>query len=148
MKALQLLLPMVACLAVKVRGKIFSRCELASILKRWGMDGHEGYSLADWVCLAYFASNFNTATVTLDSDGSSEYGIFQINARTWCADHQSQSKNLCSISCHDLLTDDIIDDIICLKRAAAGPEGLDAWNSWRDHCRHRDLSYWVVACNL
>ncbi|XP_053227214.1 lysozyme C, milk isozyme-like isoform X2 [Podarcis raffonei] len=147
MKAL-LLLPLMACLALKVRSKIYSRCELAQTLKRWGMDGHEGYSLANWICLAYFASGFNTETVMHNSDGSSEYGIFQINSRSWCADRHTLSKNLCSLSCFDLLTEEIIDDIICLKRATAEPEGLADWYGWRDHCRGRDLSYWVAACNL
>ncbi|XP_042310824.1 sperm acrosome membrane-associated protein 3-like [Sceloporus undulatus] len=148
MKPFQVLLPVVACLVGKVSGKIFSRCELASILKRWGMDGHQGYSLADWVCLAYFASGFDSATVTNNSDGSSEYGIFQINSRSWCADQHSQTKNLCSMACLDLLTDEIIDDIICLKRASAGSSGLETWDGWRNHCHGRDLSYWVATCNL
>ncbi|KAM6475107.1 lysozyme C, milk isozyme-like [Liasis olivaceus] len=148
MKTLCLRLALMACLMVKVYGKIFSRCELAAILRRWGMDGHEGYGLDDWICLAFFASHFNTAAVTQNSDGTSEYGIFQLNSRFWCADHRSSSKNLCSLSCHDLVTDEIIDDIICVKRAVAGPEGLGAWDGWRNHCHGRDLHYWTVTCNL
>lgn len=31
---------------------------------------------------------------------------------------------VCSL---DLVTDEIIDDIICVKRAVAVPEGLEAW---------------------
>ncbi|XP_053150709.1 sperm acrosome membrane-associated protein 3-like isoform X2 [Hemicordylus capensis] len=147
MKAV-LLIPIVACFVVKVRSKIFSRCELALIMQRWGLDGYEGYNLADWVCLAYFTSGFNTAAVTHNSDGSSEYGIFQINSRLWCSDHHSQTKDLCDLSCRDLLTDEIIDDILCLKRAVVGLEGLESWMAWRDHCHDRDLSHWVVACNL
>uniref|UniRef100_A0A8C5SBH5 lysozyme n=1 Tax=Laticauda laticaudata TaxID=8630 RepID=A0A8C5SBH5_LATLA len=55
--------------------------------------------LPSGVCLAYFASGFNTGKVTQNIDGSTEYGIFQINSRSWCADQQSTSRNLCSLSC-------------------------------------------------
>ncbi|XP_029142760.1 lysozyme C [Protobothrops mucrosquamatus] len=148
MKGLCLWLALLTCLMVKVYGKIFNRCDLAAILRRWGLDGHEGYSLDNWVCLAYFASGFNTAKVTQNSDGTSEYGIFQINSRSWCADHHSTSKNLCSLSCRDLVTDEIIDDIICVKRAVAGPEGLEAWDGWRNHCHGKNLHYWTATCKL
>ncbi|KAG8129781.1 hypothetical protein E2320_016476 [Naja naja] len=119
MKGLCLWLALLTCLVVNVYSKIFDRCELASVMQRWGMEGHEGYTLDDWVCLAYFASK-----VTQNIDGSTEYGIFQINSRSWCADQHSTSRNLCSLSCHDLVTDEIIDDIICVKRAVAGPDGM------------------------
>uniref|UniRef100_A0A670YTV0 lysozyme n=1 Tax=Pseudonaja textilis TaxID=8673 RepID=A0A670YTV0_PSETE len=99
MKGLCLWLAVLTCLVVKVYGKIFNRCELASVMRRWGMEGHEGYTLDDWVCLAYFASGFNTGKVTQNIDGSTEYGIFQINSRSWCADQHSTSRNLCSLSC-------------------------------------------------
>ncbi|KAJ7317540.1 hypothetical protein JRQ81_003702 [Phrynocephalus forsythii] len=148
MKALQLLLPVVVCVVVKVYGKIISRCELALILKRWGMDRRQGYSLADWVCLAYYASGFNTATVMHNADGTSEYGIFQLNSRSWCADNHSESRNLCSMPCNDLLTNDIEDDVACLQKAAAREGGLEAWYGWRNHCRGRNLSHWVAPCNL
>lgn len=45
MKGLCLWLALLTCLMVKVYGKIFNRCDLAAILRRWGLDGHEGYSL-------------------------------------------------------------------------------------------------------
>ncbi|XP_048348002.1 lysozyme C-like isoform X2 [Sphaerodactylus townsendi] len=150
MKASLLLLlpPLIACLLLKARGKTFSRCELALMLQHSGLDGYEGYSLADWVCLAYFSSGFNTAKVTHNSDGSSEYGIFQINSRLWCSDSHSTTKDLCDISCRDLLTDEIVDDIDCIKKAVIDSEGLNAWMGWRDHCRGRNLNYWVNTCNL
>ncbi|XP_015272985.1 PREDICTED: lysozyme C-like [Gekko japonicus] len=142
------LLPVIACLLVKARGKIFSRCELVLRLEHSGLEGFQGYSLADWICLAYFASDFDTAKVTHNSDGSSEYGIFQINSRLWCSDHHSTTKDLCDISCRDLLTDDITDDIDCIKKVVLDSEGLDAWMGWRDHCRGRNLNYWINACNV
>ncbi|XP_063150155.1 sperm acrosome membrane-associated protein 3-like isoform X2 [Candoia aspera] len=114
MKVLCLWLLLLVCLVLKVYGKIFSRCELATILQRWGMDGHEGYSLEDWICLAYFASHFNTAAMTQNSDGTSEYGIFQLNSRSWCTDHHSSSRNLCSLSCSGMAGEIIAVEEICI----------------------------------
>ncbi|KAJ6655361.1 hypothetical protein lerEdw1_005553 [Lerista edwardsae] len=126
MKVLRVI-AIVICLAVKAPSKLFSRCELLLTLQRSGMDDYAGYRLADWICMAYYASGFNTADVTHNSDGSTDYGIFQLNSGFWCADSYSKTRNLCDLPCRDLLTDQIEDDIVCLKRAAVGPEGLEAW---------------------
>uniref|UniRef100_A0A452H0P2 Uncharacterized protein n=1 Tax=Gopherus agassizii TaxID=38772 RepID=A0A452H0P2_9SAUR len=85
------LVTLLACLSVGGRGKIFTRCD--------GMDGYEGYSLANWVCLAFYTSGFDTAAVGANADGSSDYGIFQINSGWWCQDAQIPSENLCHVRC-------------------------------------------------
>ncbi|CAM5131408.1 unnamed protein product, partial [Natator depressus] len=51
------------------------------------------------LCLAFYASRFNTGTVTENSDGSSDYGIFQINSRRWCSDQRSRTLDLCQTRC-------------------------------------------------
>ncbi|XP_074873987.1 lysozyme C, milk isozyme-like [Carettochelys insculpta] len=147
MRAL-VLLPVLACLSAGAQGKVFSRCELAWLLRRGGLDGFMGYSLDNWLCLAFYASRFNTATVTENSDGSSDYGIFQINSRRWCTDLHSHTLDLCQTHCHDFLTADLTDDINCVKKVVKDWEGMGAWMPWRDHCRGRDLSHWVASCNL
>ncbi|VTJ84973.1 Hypothetical predicted protein [Marmota monax] len=68
-------------LSVIVQGKVYERCELARTLKRLGMDGYRGISLANWVCLAKWESSYNTrATNYNPGDQSTDYGIFQINS--------------------------------------------------------------------
>ncbi|KAG6921422.1 sperm acrosome associated 5 [Chelydra serpentina] len=93
------LVTLLACLSIGGRAKIFTRCELAQRLQDSGMDGYEGYSLANWLCLAFYASGFDTAAVGANADGSSDYGIFQINSGWWCQDTQSPSENLCHLRC-------------------------------------------------
>uniref|UniRef100_A0A8D0HJE4 lysozyme n=1 Tax=Sphenodon punctatus TaxID=8508 RepID=A0A8D0HJE4_SPHPU len=122
-----MLLSLIGCLITANEAKIFGRCELAYRLQDEGMDGYEGYSLANWICMAFFESGFNTGTEDLNSDGSTDYGIFQINSRVWCENHRSPSKNLCYIPCTDLLTNDIADDITCAKRIVRDPQGMNAW---------------------
>ncbi|XP_020495699.1 lysozyme C [Labrus bergylta] len=128
--------------------KVFERCEWARVLKRSGMDGYRGISLADWVCLSQWESHFNTqATNHGNTDGSTDYGIFQINSRYWC-DNGTPSSNACNIRCSDLLTDNVATAITCAKRVVRDPNGIRAWVAWQVHCENRDLSSYVAGCGV
>uniref|UniRef100_A0A8W4FJK9 lysozyme n=1 Tax=Sus scrofa TaxID=9823 RepID=A0A8W4FJK9_PIG len=86
-------------LSVSVQAKVYDRCEFARILKKSGMDGYRGVSLANWVCLAKWESDFNTKAIN-HNVGSTDYGIFQINSRYWCNDGKTpKAVNACHISC-------------------------------------------------
>uniref|UniRef100_A0A672I8G7 lysozyme n=1 Tax=Salarias fasciatus TaxID=181472 RepID=A0A672I8G7_SALFA len=50
------------------------------------------------VCLSQWESSFNTKATSKNGDGSTDYGIFQINSRYWCEDG-SYSSNGCNIKC-------------------------------------------------
>uniref|UniRef100_A0A7M4E9H1 Sperm acrosome membrane-associated protein 3 n=1 Tax=Crocodylus porosus TaxID=8502 RepID=A0A7M4E9H1_CROPO len=93
------LLSVLAGLLAGCAGKIFQRCELAQALHEAGMNGFHGYSLPDWLCMAFFESGFDTGTVVHEPDGSSNNGIFQINSRLWCNDYKTSSSNLCHMHC-------------------------------------------------
>ncbi|XP_028568886.1 sperm acrosome membrane-associated protein 3-like [Podarcis muralis] len=147
-KKLLLLLPLLMCFTSRVGGKIFRRCELAHLLKVSGLEGYRGYSLADWVCLAFYESHFDTAIVDHEADGSTSNGIFQINSHLWCEDYKHFQPNFCKMHCSDLLTSDIKDDIVCAMRIAQGPRGLGAWMGWRENCEGLDLSAWLKGCIL
>nr|KAF6374482.1 hypothetical protein mPipKuh1_011077 [Pipistrellus kuhlii] len=88
-------------LSVAVQAKVYERCELARTLKRLGLDGYKGVSLANWMCLAKWESDYNTrATNYNPGSKSTDYGIFQINSRYWCNDGKTpKSVNACGISC-------------------------------------------------
>ncbi|KAK9407534.1 SPACA3: Sperm acrosome membrane-associated protein 3 [Crotalus adamanteus] len=88
---------------IGVGGKIFGRCELARVLKKSGLEGYRGYSLADWVCLAFYESHFDTALVDHEADGSTSNGIFQINSHIWCEDYKHAKPNICQMHCSDSL---------------------------------------------
>ncbi|KAM6985758.1 lysozyme C II-like [Aplochiton taeniatus] len=80
--------------------KVYDRCELARILKASGMDGYRGNTLPNWVCLTKWESSYNTDAINHNTDGSTDYGIFQINSRYWCNDGKTpRAKNVCGISC-------------------------------------------------
>nr|XP_025043465.1 sperm acrosome membrane-associated protein 3-like isoform X2 [Pelodiscus sinensis] len=113
------LLATLASLLTGNMGKIFQRCELAQVLHHAGMDGFRGYSLADWLCLAFHESRFDTGTVDHEADGSTDNGIFQINSRLWCEDYKSSARNLCHMHCSGWPGGNIV-------RAATSPSG------WKD----------------
>ncbi|XP_053150704.1 sperm acrosome membrane-associated protein 3-like isoform X2 [Hemicordylus capensis] len=143
-----LLLPFFLCLLSRVWGKIFGRCELAQVFHKAGLDGYRGYSLADWVCLAFYESHFDTSVVDHEADGSTSNGIFQINSHYWCEDYKHFKPNLCEMHCTDLLTSNINDDIVCAMRIAQGPRGLGSWMGWRENCEGLELKNWLKGCEL
>ncbi|KAM4528224.1 lysozyme C-like [Odontesthes bonariensis] len=144
MKSLVFLLLVAAASA-----KVFDRCEWARVLKSNGMDGFRGYSLANWVCLTSHESRFNTNAINRNNpDGSTDYGIFQINNRWWCNDGTYRTANGCNIRCSELQSDDVRAAINCAKRVVRDPNGMAAWVAWRVHCRGRDLSSYVAGCGV
>ncbi|XP_066469532.1 lysozyme C, milk isozyme-like [Tiliqua scincoides] len=128
---------------------IMNKCQLAKALKQNGMSGYQRVSLDNWVCMAFYESRFNTAAVgPPNSDGSRDYGIFQINSRYWCTNGQGPSANGCRTSCNNFLTNDITDDINCAKKVVSDPNGMDAWVGWSNNCKGRDVSQWTRGCQL
>ncbi|XP_076140505.1 lysozyme C II-like [Alosa pseudoharengus] len=139
MRAVVLLL-----LVTVASAKVFERCELARKLKSAGMGG----SLSDWVCLAKWESDYNTQAINRhNTDGSTDYGIFQINNNYWCKDPNFKSKaNGCGISCSALLSDNIQPSINCAKRIAS-EQGMSAWVAWVKHCQGDTRSY-IAGCGV
>ncbi|XP_047599398.1 lysozyme C, milk isozyme-like [Lutra lutra] len=130
-----LIITLLSCFCAD-EAKIFSKCELAHKLKTKRMDGYHGYSLADWVCMAPYESNFNTRAFNgKNANGSSDYGLFHLNSKWWCKNSHHSSANACNIMCSKFLDDNINDDIVCAKRVVRDPKGMSAWMAWVKHCR-------------
>nr|XP_055113137.1 sperm acrosome membrane-associated protein 3 isoform X1 [Symphalangus syndactylus] len=142
------LVSLLSCLLPSSEAKVYSRCELARVLHDFGLDGYRGYSLADWVCLAYFTSGFNTAAVDHQADGSTNNGIFQINSRRWCRNLTPNFPNVCRMHCSDLLNPNLKDTVICAMKITQQPQGLGYWEAWRHHCQRKDLTEWVNGCDF
>ncbi|CAH2316994.1 lysozyme C precursor [Pelobates cultripes] len=146
MKAFLSLILLALCVGIKA--KVFTKCELASTLKKAGMDGYNGYSLANWMCLSYYESKYTTNAL-YDNGWSRDYGIFQINSYWWCNDGKtSGAVSACSINCSSLMDDNISDDITCAKRVVRDPNGMGAWVAWNNYCKNKDVSSFVSGCAL
>ncbi|XP_038619488.1 sperm acrosome membrane-associated protein 3-like [Tachyglossus aculeatus] len=136
------------CLLATSEAKIYSRCELARTLQEGGLGGYRGYQVADWVCLAYYESGFDSGLEDHEIDGSTNNGIFQINSRLWCLGYQDPGANRCHLHCSDLLTANIKDDIVCAMKIVQAHRGLEAWSAWKTNCEGKDLASWVEGCDL
>ncbi|VCW99245.1 unnamed protein product [Gulo gulo] len=144
-----LIITLLSCFCAAYEAKIFSKCELARKLKTKGMDGYHGYGLADWVCMAQYESNFNTWALNgKNANGSSDYGLFQLNSKWWCKNSHHSLANACNIMCSKFLDDNINDDIVCAKRVVRDPKGMSAWMAWVKHCKDKDLSKYLASCKL
>uniref|UniRef100_A0A2H1W700 Lysozyme n=1 Tax=Spodoptera frugiperda TaxID=7108 RepID=A0A2H1W700_SPOFR len=130
-----ILFVVVLCFIAKCYGKTFTECELVQELRRQGFPEHE---LKDWVCLIEAESSKRTNAIgNGNSDGSLDYGLFQINNRYWCSDGDHPGKG-CNIRCKDLLLDDITIASQCAK-TIFGVHGFNAWVAWVNKCKGRTL---------
>ncbi|KAM9323051.1 lysozyme C-like [Pholidichthys leucotaenia] len=129
--------------------KIFQRCEWALELKNRGLDGFSGVSLANWVCLTRWESDYNTKAINHNTDGSTDYGIFQINSRYWCHDTTTpgHTYNECNINCSELQSDDVTASVNCAKRIVR-QQGISAWYGWLNNCKGQDVSTYLAGCGL
>lgn len=72
----------------------------------------------------------------MNTDGSYDWGIFQINDRYWC-EHGIAGKR-CNIDCTDLLNDNISQAAACAKKIYRD-HGFAAWKEWKDYCIGKSL---------
>ncbi|KAG5671028.1 hypothetical protein PVAND_001246 [Polypedilum vanderplanki] len=114
--------------------KVFSKCEFVKTLYNAGVPRNE---LRDWACIAQYESNYNTAAINnYNTDGSKDFGIFQINSRYWCK--IGSVGNDCNLNCNSLLNDNISDDIKC-ARLIKSRQGFSAWVAWNNRCQGKTL---------
>lgn len=112
-------------------GAKMSRCGVANMLLKYGFPRKD---LADWVCLIEHESSFRTNVVgPPNTDGSRDYGLFQINSRYWCSG-DGPSHNMCRIPCRMLLSNDMTHSIRCAVTVFR-KQGLSAWYGWSGHCQ-------------
>ncbi|XP_007463295.1 PREDICTED: lysozyme-like protein 4 [Lipotes vexillifer] len=145
MKA-SMVLSLIGYLLVPSGAAVLGRCVVAEKLHEGGLSDFEGYSLENWVCLAYFECKFNPTAAHDSLRGDyTGYGLFQIHNRDWC-DH---GKNRCHVSCSALLNPNLKETIECAKETVKGERGMGAWTSWTLNCQHSDtLERWLDGCKL
>nr|XP_045593101.1 lysozyme C-like [Procambarus clarkii] len=90
----------VAALVGTSSGKVFTKCELARVLTNTYRMSRT--LVKNFVCLAQYESSFNTAATNKNTNGSRDYGIFQINDKYWCQGG-IRTTNYCNIQCSSTL---------------------------------------------
>lgn len=80
-------------------GRIFNHCEMArELYYNHNFPRHE---IDDWVCLIEFESSFNTAAnAGPNTDGSFDWGLFQVNDRYWCGVGYPGKE--CNVDCYSM----------------------------------------------
>ncbi|ELW58270.1 lysozyme-like protein 4 [Tupaia chinensis] len=143
MKA-SVVLSLIGYLVVPSSASVLGRCTVAKMLHQGGLDYYEGYSLENWVCLAYFESKFNP-TAVYENSGYTGFGLFQIRDTEWCG----HGKKRCHVSCSALLNPNLKETIKCVKEIVKGKDGMGAWPTWSKNCRLSDsLPRWLDGCEL
>ncbi|XP_068151063.1 lysozyme [Drosophila tropicalis] len=126
-----------------VWAKRYLRCELAR--KLLDQHGFERSLLSNWICLLEHESELDTAKVTVNPNGSKNYGLFQINGR-YC--QQGRRGGICNVNCDDLLDENIQEAAVCAKRIQTS-DGFRHWNGWQRYCRNtQNLPNLKVICGI
>lgn len=91
-----LVLAALFCLSINsgVSAKRFTKCGLARELVKHGIARGD---LPNWICLVQSESNFNTAATNKNKNGSTDWGLFQINDGFWCKDGRPGGD--CNVNC-------------------------------------------------
>uniref|UniRef100_F5GTS2 lysozyme n=1 Tax=Simulium guianense TaxID=445764 RepID=F5GTS2_SIMGU len=108
-------------------------CEVVRALRQNGFSENQ---LRDWVCLIRSESSLKTHATNRNKNGSTDYGLFQINSRYWCG--QGRVGGDCKVKCESLIDDNIADDSLCAKLIFKR-HGFNAWYGWQSKCRGKAL---------
>ncbi|GIX79076.1 lysozyme [Caerostris extrusa] len=96
------------------------------------------------VCLAKFASGFNTQALgSTDKKGNDYFGMFQISD-DYC---KKGSKKSCGASCTDLVSDNILPSATCALNIFQ-KEGFAYWPAWKNNCKDIDVSRFIDRCDI
>jgi len=104
-----------------------SECDVADYLKHAGFSSSQ---IPTMVCISKYESSFNCDATNENTDGSTDYGLFQINSYYWCSGDPNSKYNECGISCSSLFD--------CQKNANCAhtvyrQQGYDAWYGYQYH---------------
>lgn len=96
MKFLVAITVMAMVLVSNSEAKKFTKCEFARAMSSAGFSKA---SLPNWVCLVKAESDFNSSVKgPRNSNGSYDWGIFQINDKYWCKTNTKGGD--CNINCN------------------------------------------------
>jgi len=104
-----------------------SECQVASYLQSAGFPQS---SLATMVCISKYESSFNCDATNKNTDGSTDYGLMQINSYWWCSGDPLSKYNGCSATCSSLFN--------CQSNANCAytvwkQQGYNAWYGYKNH---------------
>ena len=113
--------------SVEYESNIQSQCQIASYLRK---SGFPESSIGTMVCISKYESSYNCDAKNTNTDGSSDYGLFQINSYYWCSGDPKSKYNECGISCTSLYN--------CQSNSNCAytvwrQQGYNAWYGYKSH---------------
>ena len=104
-----------------------SECQVANYLKNAGFSQS---TISTMVCISKYESSFNCDATNKNTDGSTDYGLMQINSYYWCSGDPKSKYNECKISCSSLY--DCQNNANCAY-VVWKQQGYNAWYGYKYH---------------
>jgi lysozyme C len=110
-----------------LRSNYQSECQVASYLRK---SGFPEYSVPTMVCTSKYESSYNCDATNKNTDGSTDYGLMQINSYYWCSGDSMSKYNSCGTSCSSLFN--------CQTNTNCAytvwkQQGYTAWYGYKNH---------------
>jgi len=82
-----------------LRSNYQSECQISGYLQK---SGFPSYTIGTMVCISKYESSYNCDATNKNTDGSTDYGLMQINSYYWCSGDPLSKYNECKIACSSL----------------------------------------------
>jgi lysozyme C len=110
-----------------LRASYQSECQIASYLRK---SGFPESSIGTMICISKYESSYNCDAKNKNTDGSTDYGLMQINSYWWCSGDPVSKYNGCSVSCSSLYN--------CQSNTNCAyvvwkQQGYNAWYGYKNH---------------
>lgn len=110
-----------------LRSNYQSECQVANYLRK---SGFPEYSVPTMVCTSKYESSYNCDATNKNTDGSTDYGLMQINSYYWCSGDAKSKYNSCGTSCSSLFN--------CQTNTNCAyivwkQQGYTAWYGYKNH---------------
>jgi lysozyme C len=104
-----------------------SECQVASYLRK---SGFPEYSVPTMVCTSKYESSYNCDATNKNTDGSTDYGLMQINSYYWCSGDPKSKYNSCGTTCSSLFNCQVNTNCAYIVWKQ---QGYTAWYGYKNH---------------
>lgn len=121
----------------KAKAATKTKCQVVQALRAQGVPDSD---LRDWLCLVKHESSYRYDVTNDNSNGSKDYGIFQLNDKYWCDRGSATNKCWklntygCGVTCSNLLNSNIADDTECAVKIK-NCNSFNKWYGWQTNCQ-------------
>ena len=104
-----------------------SECQISNYLKK---SGFPDYTIPTMVCISKYESSYNCDATNKNTDGSTDYGLMQINSYYWCSGDALSKYNECKVACSSLFNCQYNTNCAYIVWKQ---QGYTAWYGYKNH---------------